>query len=211
MKPSHLATTVLFACVGVSACEDPPIPPFEVVVRVDLDTHSPLPGVPVFAGGKQRGVTGPDGLYKMKIGGADGDTIDVRVECPKGTRPQESNQTHLVVRHLEGARATEYQTACLPAFRTTVVAVRAINGANLPITYLGSLVARTDAAGAAHVAIVAPPNDDIRLTVDTSMAPMLRPANPVLVTHVPDRDSTVGLETTFTIDNKAAAAAERGK
>jgi len=199
---ASLGALVLGARV-LAGCEDPPPPPFEVIVRVESDPNKALPNVPVFGGGKQRGVTGPDGSFKMKLGGADGDAIDLKVECPPGTRGDASNATKLVIRRLEGGKATEYPTFCRPAHRVVVLGVRAENGANLPIKYLDKVVARTDVAGAAHFALVAAPGDDVRLVVDTSEAPMLKPASPELHFRVVDTDTVTALETRFAIEKKA--------
>jgi hypothetical protein len=205
-KPARrLAAASALACGAwaLSGCEDPPPPPFEVVVRVESDVNKALPNVPVFGGGKQRGVTGPDGSYKLKLGGADGDAIDLKVECPPGTRSDPSNATKLVIRRLEGGKATEYPTFCRPAHRLVVLGMRVENGANLPIKYLDKVVARTDAAGAAHFALVAAPGDDVRLVVDTSEAPMLKPASPELHFRVVDTDTVTALETRFAVEKKA--------
>ena len=52
--------------------------------------------------------------------------------------------------------------------RRVVVAVRAENGPNLPVTYLGRAVGRTDASGAAHVLLAMHPGDQFSLGLDTS-------------------------------------------
>jgi hypothetical protein len=68
---------------------------------------------------------------------------------------------------------------CEPALRNVVVAVRAENGADLPVKYLGREVARTDAAGAAHFLLRVEPGVQVEVGLDTHDKRWLLPRDPV--------------------------------
>ncbi len=79
---------------------------------------------------------------------------------------------------------------CPPTTRNVVVAVRAENGPELPVLYLGEKVAQTDDSGAAHVLLKLPPNQPFKLTLDTSGDDhsRLRPQNPTATFDVKNQD-----------------------
>jgi hypothetical protein len=83
-----------------------------------------------------------------------------------------------------------------------VVAVRAEETADVPVMYLGREVARTDACGAAHVLMSAPPNTRVTIELRTTGAAggRLRPQNPSLIFVVPDRDEIVAFDQRFTLE-----------
>jgi hypothetical protein len=84
--------------------------------------------------------------------------------------------------------------------RSLVISVRAPNGPDLPLKYLGKEIARTDANGAAHALLKVAPGESFNLVLDTSApeAQQLRPQNPELRVTVPERDDIVVFEQQFT-------------
>jgi hypothetical protein len=90
-----------------------------------------------------------------------------------------------------------------------VVAIRAENGASLPVYYSGQEVGRTDAAGAAHVVVSTPANStfELRLGTDEPQAVAIRPRNPSTTFVVADRDDVLTLDQQFVVEG--AHPAER--
>jgi hypothetical protein len=98
----------------------------------------------------------------------------------------------------ERGKRPEYHVLCPPLTRNLVLAVRASNGPNLPVRYLGKEIARTDSAGAAHALLKVSPGDTLTLTLDTSENAALMPQQPELKVTVPERDDIVVFDQTFT-------------
>jgi hypothetical protein len=86
--------------------------------------------------------------------------------------------------------------------RSIVVGIRAENGPNLPVMYLGKEVGRTDGTGTAHVALDLPPGETATLSLDTRDAPALKPQNPDLVFRAGTRDELLLLDQKFTVTRK---------
>lgn len=164
------AAVVGLAVLSLSGCgsfKDEPPPPFEIAIRVDSDPGRPLPGAVVMKGGKEGPSTGPDGRVTLKISGAEGETVDLMVKCP----PEYVSPTRaltVLLRRITGGKLAEYDVSCPPSLRRMVVAVRADNGPNLPVMYLGKPLARTDATGAATLLFQLRPGEQFDLELDTS-------------------------------------------
>ena len=82
--------------------------------------------------------------------------------------------------------------------------MRAENGPNLPVVYLGKEVARTDAAGAAHVLLSLKPGDQFEISLNTSErgSERLRPQNPAVAFVVKGRDDIMTFDQHFAIEKK---------
>jgi len=68
-----------------------------------------------------------------------------------------------------------------------VIAVRA-GQPNLPVLIRGEVVAQTGASGTAHVLLKERAGSAVRLTLDTSSSPRLRPASPTRIFTVAGKD-----------------------
>ena len=128
--------------------------------------------------GKEVGKTDAEGVGKLKLEGTDGETFPIGVACPDGFRSP-ARPVDVTLRRLEDGKLPEYFVSCPPATRSVVVAVRAENGANLPVVYLGREVARTDGSGAAHVHL------------------RLKPQNPTASFVVKDHDDVFSFDQRF--------------
>jgi hypothetical protein len=189
-----------------SACS-PTIPRVYVqdaTVRVESDPGVPLAGVTLMFDGKQLARTTSDGLAQLRMSGRDGDTFHVGVVCPDGFVAAAPVEFDLLVRRGESARIPEFATRCARSVRRAVVAVRANNGANLPVLYLGRQVAKTDSAGAATLALDVRPGSDVELVIDTRASKKVHPQNPVLSFKARDQDDFVVLDQSFTVDKVTA-------
>jgi hypothetical protein len=192
----HLLPLVIAAAVtGCQALEPPPPPPQIINVRVSSDPGRPLANAEILFNGRKIATTGADGLGQLKLGGRDGDSFDITVACPQGYASPEK-PIQVTLKRLGDGKSPEYAAACPPSTRTIVVAVRADNGANLPVTYLGREVARTDDSGAAHVILKLQPGDQFDLALSTADRVALRPQNPVASYVVGQRDDV------FTFDQR---------
>ena len=207
ISPRTLATAALMvgalgAFSGCDLTKDPPLPPYEVVIHVESDPGVPLPGAIVSKSGKDIAKTGPDGRATITMAGNDGETSDFNVSCPVDfTSPVKP--ISVTIRRLAGGNAKpEYTTNCTPNVRKVVVAVRADGGPNLPITYLGKPVGKTDSAGAAHLLLAMKPGDQFQLGLDTTAPGLerMRPESPAKVFVVKDADDIQVFDIKFTLE-----------
>jgi hypothetical protein len=90
-----------------------------------------------------------------------------------------------------------------------VVAVRAQNGLNLPLRYLGREIARTDESGVCHALLQLPPSESVTLTLDTSGADKLRPKSPEFKFTVPPHDEVVVFDQSFAREVEPKPAVRR--
>jgi len=157
--------------------DPPPPPPFTVAFAVEGDPGHPISGATVSRNDKTVATTGADGRAEMTLNGADGETIDANVKCPLGhTSPVRPISIRLA--RMRDGRAPVFKVTCPPTSRHVVVAVKAENGANLPVVYLGKVITHTDASGAAHFAVEAPPGGQFQVMLDTTENKKLSPASP---------------------------------
>lgn len=187
--------------LGCQALEPPPPPPQIINVRVNSDPGRPLANADILFHGRKIATTGADGLGQLKLGGRDGDSFDITVSCPQGYASPEK-PIQVILKRLADGKSPEYAAACPPSTRTIVVAVRADNGPNLPVTYLGREVARTDDSGAAHVLLKLQPGDQFDLALNTTERVGIRPQNPVASYVVGQRDDVFSFDQRFEQDLK---------
>lgn len=195
---------LLLAAGGCSSFDPPKRPPQEVVVRVSSDPGRPLKGATILSNGQKLATTGDDGGAKLRLMGADGESFDVTVSCPEGFQSPTKSITVVLRRLADPSKVTEYDATCPPTSRTVVVAVRAENGPNLPVLYLGREVARTDLAGAAHVLLRVKPEEPFDLSLDTREkgSESLRPQNPSSSFRVKQQDEVFVFDAKFTVEKK---------
>jgi hypothetical protein len=190
----------LVACTAAAA------PPYELTVRVESDPGRPVAGARLMRAGKVLGTSDAQGTVQVAITGSAGETIELEAACPSGHRAPDRPLSVVLKPIVENGRRPEYRVSCAPLVRSLVVAVRAQNGAGLPVKYLGKEVARTDQNGAAHARLQVTPGETVTVTLDTS-APEhagLMPQNPELKLTVPARDDVVLFDQTFTLAKPAA-------
>jgi hypothetical protein len=179
------------ALAAVAGCgDDPPPPPFPITFTAVAD-EQPLAGVEIRLNDRVLGSTTASGDLRANLRGQEGSIVAYRARCPQGYRtPDETPQ--LVLRRFRGldeeaaARGVVVRIDCPPAERIGAVIVR--TQPNLPVTMNGLLLARTDAAGVAHLPLRAAPNTSFTLTIDTNENPYLTPRNPVHAFTLADRD-----------------------
>lgn len=200
-RPPRTPALPLALAIAAAACGGRAKTEFPIAVRAESDPGKPLAGVRFAAGGADLGSSGADGLTRLALSGRPGDRVELTVTCPDGYSAP-AKPLAVVLRPLgEPDRVPEYRTLCAPNLRSLVVAVRAERGANLPVTYLGREIARTDASGAAHALLRVEPDRPVNVVLDTSGPEhaLLRPQNPELRLVMPPRDEVALFEQTFTL------------
>ena len=198
-----LAVGALFTMVGCGtmSLDPPPPPPFIVAFAVEADPGQPLLGATVSRNDKTVATTGADGRAELTLHGADGETVDASIKCPVGhTSPARPISVRLA--RTGDGKLPVFKVACPPTNRHVVVAVKAENGPNLPVLYLGKVITHTDASGAAHFAIEAPPGDQFQVTLDTTDNKRLSPASPSKPFTVGSTDNVVVFEQQFEVEKK---------
>jgi hypothetical protein len=181
---------------------------FDLTVRVTGDLGRPLAGAKVFFEGTAVGRSNDRGVVRLAVHGREGEVITLTVACPDGFRPP-SKPIEVALRRLADPGASpEYSATCQPLTRSVVVAVRADNGPDLPVRYLGQEVARTDESGAAHVLLTLAPDEEFELTLDTSgkIAESLRPQSPSARFTAKSVDEILTFNVPFTVERPAQKA-----
>jgi hypothetical protein len=187
-------------CAGVTL-EPPPPPPFKVAFAVEGDPGSPIGGAIVQRNDRTLATTGADGRAELTLNGAEGETVDASVRCPDGhTSPTHPISIRLV--RTGDGRAPVFKVVCPPTQRHVVVAVKAENGPNLPVVYLGKVITHTDASGAAHFAIEAPPGGQFQVMLDTADDKRLSPVSPTKPFTVGGTDDIFVFDQKFDVEKK---------
>lgn len=206
-----VAGALAFTGCNATESEDPTKLVFAADVIVTSDPGHGTPGAELVAGGQKLATTDKDGRAHVSFRGSEGDVVEMGVKCPAGfLTPAEPIPVSL--RRLSaGSRAPSFVARCAPLTRTVVVGIRAENGPNLPVTYLGKEVGRTDTWGAAHVVLTVKANEQVTLGLDTrsgaEKGPRLRPESPTLTFVAKDKDDFVSLEQKFEIERAAPVKA----
>jgi hypothetical protein len=188
---------MFFGVVSCQKFQDPPIPTYDILIKVESDPTVALPGAVIVRNGKDLATTDKNGQAKLVLNGAEGDNLDFTVRCPSEFNPP-LKPVHVTL--LRTSRTPEYTTWCSPNVRKVVIAVRAEGGANLPVTYLGRAVAKTDASGAAHVLLAMKPGDQFELGLDTHEYDRLRPQMPTTTFIVKPKDEIQAFDVKFTLE-----------
>lgn len=196
------AATVLASTMSSGCAEAKPLMHWqEAIIRVESDPGVPLASAAVLFDGKRLAETTADGSARLRMAGREGDIFRIAVACPDGFTGAAASELEVVVQSTEGApRVPEFSSRCGRVTRRAVVAVRANNGPHLPVLYLGRPIGKTDASGAATVALDVRPGSDVELVLDTHDAKKLHPQNPVLGFKAEDKDDLVLLEQAFAVD-----------
>lgn len=183
---------------GLVACQRAaPRPQLQgVVIRAEAAAHEPLGGVEVWRRGHLVGKTSATGSLTLQLAGNEGERVELEARCPKAFVPERQPVLVMVRRLVDARQLPTYRVECQPSTRTTVVAVRALNGPDLPVMYLGREVARTDSSGVAHVALTLHPGERYELRLDTAGKP-LTPKNPRAVFVVGSDDELVFFDQRF--------------
>ncbi len=191
----------ILATGGCRRLDAPPPPAFKFVVRVESDPKRPLAGARVFYADKELGLTDASGVATVTLKGNEGDSVQLSVKCVE--THQSPGPFNVTLRRLaDPTRIAEQLVQCPPLVRRVVVGVRADNGPNLPVMFLGNVVARTDMSGAAHFALDVKPGEQFEVLLKTEDQPRLLPKNPARSFVVRPMDDVVVFNQTFGFEKK---------
>jgi hypothetical protein len=199
-----VAAVLAIAGAGCGKLDAPAAEPFQVMIRVTGDVGRPLAGATILRDTKELGTTQIDGGALVALNGNEGDSVDLSIRCPQNFQSPLKPVTVVLVRFVE-QKVPEYQATCTPFERRVVVAVRANNGANLPVRYLGNVLGRTDASGVAHFELPVRPGEQFDLTLDTTERgnERLKPQNPSKSFVVRPQEEVMLFQQDFDIEKKA--------
>ena len=199
-----LTASLAGAGCGAPDAEEPSRLAFTTDVVITSDPGHGVPGVELIASGSPVATTDAEGRARVSLQGTEGDSVEIAAKCPAGFQSPAEPITVSLRRLSAGSRAPSFVARCAPLTRTVVIGIRAENGPNLPVTYLGKEVGRTDAWGAAHVLLTVKASEQVTLGLDTKSGsekrPKLRPASPTLTFVAKDKDDFVSLEQKFDIE-----------
>jgi hypothetical protein len=181
--------------------DPPPKPSFRFAFLVEGDPGRPLEGASIVKAKQVLGTTRNDGRAELTLTGDEGSIIDAEVKCPQGHQSP-SKPVPMRLTRLADGRAPELKVACPPLVRHVVVAVKADNGPNLPVVYLGKTITKTDASGAAHFALEVAPGTALSITLDTSENAKLKPPSPSRLVTVGQTDEIFVVEQKFELEKK---------
>ncbi len=174
----------------------------KVTIRAIDDGGVGLARTEVLLGKSSQGLTGADGKLAVTLTGRPGQVAPLNIKCPEGYASPERTVDVGITELAAGSPAPLFEARCTALAHALVVAIRAENGPNLPVIYLGKELARTDADGVAHVVLKLPPGETASVRLDTSAAPALKPQNPELIFKASNRDEMVLLEQKFNVVRK---------
>ena len=180
-----------------------------MAVSVETGPGASLASARLLVNGRAAATTAADGRAHLTLRGSEGEQVVVSVTCPEPYSPPPPLKVPLR-RLAPGSREPTYRLLCAPQKRTVVVAVRATNGADLPVLYLGKEIARTDASGVAHaqLELLAGQRFELKLAT-TGHEPKLLPQDPSAVLVVGERDALLTVTQVFSKQKARSATATR--
>jgi hypothetical protein len=201
-----LASLLVVGALGGCERAAPMLQAHGVIVQARTTEHEPLSGVEVWQRGSVVGRTSAAGNLTLQLEGCEGQKLELEARCPATYVPERQTVSVTLRQLVDKRHLPTYRVDCRPSTRTTVVAVRATNGPDLPVMYLGREVARTDSSGVAHVALTLRPGERYELSLDTVGKP-LNPKNPRAVFVVGSEDELVFFDQRFQSRKPAAGRA----
>ncbi len=176
--PALASFALVLACGGP---QGPVVSSFPVTFSAEGDPGVPLPGVMVRANGSEVGISDQDGLVQTMLRGPDGAGVDITYECPTD-HVQPSGPSTLRLHRFQSLdpntqAGLHMRLMCAPTMRTVAFVVRT-GKPDLPVLLDNEVVARTNAAGNAHITRATAPNMAFMLKIDTTGNQYLQPQEP---------------------------------
>jgi hypothetical protein len=184
---------------ALAACAQPVSAALELTVRDDAGR--PVQGARVEVDGVRVALSDAAGLARASVHAQRAGRMRVAVRCPDVFRSPPERSLPLAA----DAPRLRLELVCRPLLRTLVVAVRAPGAPSAWVRGDGQPLGQLAADGSFHGVLQRPPGSELRLTIDTSDRPELRPQHPVRELEVADRDEIVVLDARFEPAPRAAA------
>jgi len=200
MNRTMIISAIALVGLGDAGCSGTTPQPdrsrFAIEFRVTDDDHDALASTAITVGKQRLGTTGPGGVLKSDLSGAEGQSLPILIECPNGftgpDRPAQLRLTHTRRVNVIGYQPMHYEAVCRRNVRDIVLAVRAQGGAGLPLEIDGKLAGVTDADGIAHVLVHADRNlKSLTVSLDTSARQELKPKNPTRTYELAGNDTVL--------------------
>lgn len=220
MKRPFIAVTCFALLLGGAGCrtsddDRSAAIGFGIDVDVTSDPGKGTPNAEILSHGRTVATTDGAGHVSLELEGAEGDVVDLSVKCPAGFESPTQPISVVIHRLSTASHRPHFDARCAPQRRTVVVGIRTERGPNLPVMHLGREVARTDASGAALVALAVKPGEHVSLVLDTKTeaahGPKLLPESPTLTFVAQDRDDFVTLDQRFETEKVAPKATPKPK
>jgi hypothetical protein len=209
LRTAFAARGLVVACAALSTCvgcgsAKPRVFGQQAQIHVVGDGKKPIAGAQVFVNGELVMKTTPEGKANVKVHGTAGDKFQVAATCPEGFRPPttDAQQDIYVTPGIVSGATPELVFRCESTVRRATIVVRAENGPNLPIRYLGREIGRTDPKGTGSVVLQAQQGDSFEIVVDTTGAKKLHPQNPALTFRIGDADESFTFDQKFTVEKE---------
>lgn len=203
---SLAGVALLLACSGCSLLQEQPsastLARLKVSVKTTDDSGRAVPGAEIVLSKKQLGVTDTHGVLVTTLAGRPGTIASLSVKCPSGFTSPEKTLDVGITQLAASSPMPQLDARCTALTHELVLGIRAENGADLPILYLGKEVGRTDTNGVAHVVVRVPPGETGSVELDTRAKPGLTPPNPSLVFKAGNKDELVLLQQKFTLPKR---------
>jgi hypothetical protein len=210
-----LALAALLAAACTRSDRQVPRPALAVVVQARTPEGRAVPELRAWADGRELGSTHADGALHATLRGAEGQRVVLAFACPASHRTLDPRRELWLraPRPLEGTRSPALALAvrCEPIERAAALVVRARGprSTGLPVRVQGEVLAQTARDGTAHLLIAARAQSTLRVTLDTSAVPALRPANPVHTFELGGEDRLLLFEQRFRMEARAPILRQR--
>jgi hypothetical protein len=191
------AALAALACGAHDFAEPDATAAYEILFRATDERGRAVAGAAFSTTDQALGVTSASGELAHALRGREGSTLSIKVKCPAGHEPVEEApplRLHTLRALAGGAESKErlrYSVRCERTERTLAVVVRSRGATDVPVLVNGARQGSTDADGVAHFAYSLAPGAPVRVVLDTSAQPALRPQNPTKTFTVGSEDAVV--------------------
>ena len=175
---------------------------FDVDFRAESDTGANLEGVVVSSSRQLLGTTDHTGYARFKIGGLEGDMVNIQLKCPNDYLPPNlpisMRLTHTQSVAVRAAQPLKISAVCTRVTRDVAVVVHADQGGSIPVSVDGQRATITTADGYAQLLLrVDRTVRSVTLSLDTNEQPQLLPKNPKRQYELPPGDSILVYDLKF--------------
>lgn len=206
------SAALLLAGSGCALLEDTPSPStlarLKVSVKAVDDSGRPVAQAAIVLSKKQLGVTDDKGVLVTTLSGPPGSVASLFVKCPTGYTSPEKPLDVGVTQLAASSPMPQLEARCTALTHELVLGIRAENGSDLPVVYLGKEIGRTDESGVAHVVVRLPPGETGSVELSTRAKPGLTPRNPSLLFKAGNKDELVLLQQKFVVPKRIVVVRE---
>lgn len=185
----------------IAACQQParqePRSQLAIVVRAMTPGGELVADVRAWADARELGVTRGDGVLHAMLAGREGQRVQLTFACPAGHRTLDPRRefplqaTRAVTAQREATVSLTVRCAPIEQLAALVVRASGASAAGLRVRVEGEALGQLGRDGTAHLLVAVRARQPLRVMLDTSAAPALRPANPMQTFELRDQDRVV--------------------